>query len=198
MKIKAALLAVSLVLGLGLAACETETPYQPIAKANKVSGGFADQRLDDNHFQVSFQGNTVTSRERVETYLLYRAAEVAVSQGFDWFEMVDRRTVNDQQTYITGYGFSGPGYGYWHPYWRYHGAWGWHGGGWGGWGWDDYDVHTIDQYQATAEIAVYRGPKPPGNPKAFDARQVMSNLAPNIIRPVEAPAPQHSGTAPAA
>jgi hypothetical protein len=192
MKIKAALLAVTLVLGLGLAACETETPYQPIAKANKVWGGFADQRLDDNHFQVSFQGNTMTSRERVETYLLYRAAEVAVSQGFDWFEMVDRRTTNQQSAYVTG-DFYGPGYGYWHPYWRYHGAW-----GWGGWGWESYDIHTIDQYQATAEIAVYRGPKPPGNSKAFDARQVLSNLATSIVRPVETPAPQHSGAGPAA
>jgi hypothetical protein len=81
MKITAAIAAIGLVVGLS--ACETATPYQPLQQHSEVSGGFTDQRLDQNHARVTFQGNTVTSRETVETYLLYRAAEVTISQGFD-------------------------------------------------------------------------------------------------------------------
>ena len=177
-----AIAAATLALGaaLGLAACETApTPYQPLSSSNAVSGGFTDQRLDDTHFRVTFRGNDLTSREQVETYLLYRAAELTVSQGFDWFEMVSRHTENRGDAFVTGYG------GYWAPYWRFHGGWGWGGwdpfwdGPWGGY----YDVQRIDRYEAIAEIAVGRGPKPGGNLRAFDARQVMANLAPKIIRP---------------
>lgn len=168
------------VLALGLAACETTpTPYQPLgAPGATVSGGFTDQRLDETHFRVTFKGNDLTSREQVETYLLYRAAELAVSQGFDWFEMVSRDTENRGGAWVSGYG------GYWSPYWRYHGGFGW--GAWGPYGggpfWGGYDVQQIDQYEAVAEIAVGHGPKPAGDVRAFDARQVMSNLAPKIVR----------------
>jgi hypothetical protein len=122
----------------------------------------------------------------VETYLLYRAAELTVAKGFDWFEMVDRHTSTDQHAYVEPDSFYGPGYawGYWRPYWRYHGAWGWRGWDpyWGGPFWDGYDVQTVDRYSASAEIAVYHGRKP-SDPKAFDAHEVLSNLGPKIERP---------------
>ncbi|HUZ14447.1 MAG TPA: hypothetical protein VMU93_16580 [Caulobacteraceae bacterium] len=180
-------LATALGLALGLAACETATPYQPLSPHNAVSGGFTDQRLDANHFRISFRGNDMTSRRRVETYLLYRAAELTVAQGFDWFQMVERHTSADRQGWIEPDPFYGPGYpwGFWRPYWRFHGAWGWRTWDpyWGGPFWGGYDVQTVDQYDASAEIAVYHGPKPVADPKAFDARQVMANLGPSIVRP---------------
>ena len=170
---------VAATLALGLAACETApTPYQPLSSANAISGGFTDQRLDETHFRVTFRGNDLTSREQVETYLLYRAAELTVSQGYDWFEMVDRSTENRGAAFV-------PAYGYWSPYWRFHGGWGWgawdpYGGGpWGG----DYDVERIDEYEAIAEIAVGHGPKPEHDVRAFDARSVMANLGPKLARP---------------
>ena len=78
---------VAATLALGLAGCETTpTPYQPLgAPGATVAGGFTDQRLDETHFRVTFKGNDLTSRERVQTYLLYRAAELTAGQGFDWF-----------------------------------------------------------------------------------------------------------------
>ena len=81
MKMKLAVFAAVVGLATGLAGCETATPYQPLAPGTAQSGGFTDQRLDDNHFRVTFQGNTETSRETVETYLLDRAAEVTVHSG---------------------------------------------------------------------------------------------------------------------
>lgn len=45
------------------------------------------------------------------------------------------------------------------------------------------DVRTIEKFEASAEIIVGRGPKPPNDPRAFDAREVMTNLGPTIVRP---------------
>src|SRR5665213_1936311 len=137
MNMKTAAIVAALGLGLGLTACETATPYQPLQHGTSISGGFTDQRLDADHFRVSFQGNTLTSRARVESYLLYRAAELTVSQGFDWFETIDRHTDRDRHTYLDPDPFYGPGYafGYFRPSWRYYGG----GFGWRSWGpfWGD-------------------------------------------------------------
>jgi len=174
------MLALAAIGVLGLSACETATPYQPIASNNAVAGGFSDQRIDDTHFRVMFKGNDMTSRTRVENYLLYRAADLTVGEGYDWFEMVDRNTHNSGTTYVDP--AFGPGWGYWRPEWRYE----WGPGPWGPWGgpaWGAYNVDRIDQYQATAEIFVGHGAKPANDPRAFDARQVMTNLGPKIVRP---------------
>ncbi|MFA5602003.1 MAG: hypothetical protein WDA06_15510, partial [Phenylobacterium sp.] len=96
MKSKSAALAAVLALGASLAACTTATPYQPNIPGQAVSGGFSEMRLEPDRFRVTFAGNSLTSRETVEGYLLYRAAELTVQQGYDWFEIVDRAT--DRQT----------------------------------------------------------------------------------------------------
>lgn len=191
MKRNAAALAAILVLGAGLAACATATPYQPNIPGQQVSGGFSELRLEPDRFRVSFAGNSLTSRETVEGYLLYRAAELTVQQGYDWFEIVDRRTDRETRTYVEPDPFYRPwwgaGYYGWRPHWRYHG----HPFGWRTWDpfWGDpfwadrYDVRTIDKFEATAEILMHRGAKPGGEPRAFDARAVMQNLGPRIQRP---------------
>ena len=181
-----------LVASLALAACETATPYQPLAASNATTGGFSDQKLENDRARVTFKGNSLTSRETVETYLLYRSAELTVQQGYDSFEMVDRHTDRDRRTYYDPDPFYGrPGYawGYWRPYWRFHGrgrAWRTWDPFWGDpfWG-DDFDVQTIEQFEATAEIVMHHGPKPAGEAKAFDARAVMDNLGPKILRPAD-------------
>jgi hypothetical protein len=176
-------IAAAATLALGLAACETTpTPYQPLgAPGATVSGGFTDQRLDETHFRVTFRGNSLTSREQVETFMLYRAAELTVSQGFDWFETAHRDIENRGGAYITGWG--GGWGGAWAPSWRFRGADGWGAWGWGDPFWNTYDVQRIDEYEAIAEIAVGRGPRPERDPGAFDARQVMANLGPKSVRP---------------
>jgi hypothetical protein len=174
--IKQTALALAAIGLFGLAACETATPYQPAAPHNAVAGGFTDQRLDDTHFRVTFSGNDATARGRVEAYMLYRAADLAVGEGFDWFEMVDRHT------HDTGEAFVSPLYGRaWRPDWSFE----WRAGAspWGGPFAGSYDVERIDRYEATADIFVGRGAKPANDPRAFDARQVMNNLGPKIVRP---------------
>src|ERR1700722_4754796 len=97
----------------GLAARETRTPHPPLTPAAASSGGYSDTKLEQDRWRVTFAGNSMTSRETVETYLLYRAAELTVSQGYDWFETVERQTDKHSETQVDPIG--GP-YGYgWRP-----------------------------------------------------------------------------------
>ena len=166
------------------AGCATPTPYQPLGAPTGVSGGFSEQQIERNRVRVSFTGNQFTSRERVETYLLFRAAELTVQHGYDSFTMVDRDT--DKRTTIeTSPRPYGPGpWGYWGPSWRYYGSFGWRS--WDPWGYDPFwadtvDVRAIEQYEATAEIVMFNGP--PRSVRDFDAREVMRNLGPTIEPP---------------
>ena len=185
----------SVALAGGLAACETATPYQKLNPAQAYAGGYSDVKLDADHWRVSFAGNSITSRETVERYLLYRAAELTVGQGYDWFEEsgqnVDKQTrVFVDPFYATGWGAT---YGYgWRPSWRFHRAGGFYGGwaywgpGYGPWGyadpWGPTSVTEFNRYDVTADIHMGKGPRLPGG-KALDAHEVMMNLGPGIERP---------------
>lgn len=184
--------AAGLALAIGLAACATPTPYQPnVRPGSTASGGFSEFQLEPNRFRVNFQGNSLTSRETVEGYLLYRAAELTTQQGYDWFSIVDRETDRKSRTYVDPDPLYRPWYGgaysYWRPHWRYYGG----GYGWRTWDpfWGDpfwssrVDVRTVDRYEATAEVFMGRGAKPADDMRAFDARAVIENLRPRIQYP---------------
>lgn len=187
------LMATAVSGALLVAGCATETPYRPATGSGFNRTGFSERQVEANRFLVNFAGNTVTDRDTVERYLLFRAAELTVQNGFDYFVTVDRQTDRQARTYSTpgaGAGF-GPGWGYggwggyWGPSWRFYGRpW----GGWGGWGpwgggFNDFDVRTVDRYEASAEIVMGRGTPPAGEVRAFRARDVMDRLGPTIVLP---------------
>lgn len=188
---RSVVLAAALTLAVGLAACATPTPYQPNIRGQATSGGYSEVRIEEDRFRVTFSGNSLTERERVEGYLLFRAAELTVQQGYDWFTIVDRHTDRDARTYVDPDPFYrpwyGPSYMYWRPHWRYWGP----GYGWRTWDpfWGDpfwadrIDVRTVERFEATAEIVMGRGAKPADDARAFDARAVIENLRPRIQYP---------------
>lgn len=170
-------LAVVAAAALTLGACATATPYRPAGPGGY--GGYAEQRLDADRYRVTFAGNSVTSREQVEMSLLLRAAELTLESGHDWFSTVNRAT--DRDTRYSG--FRDPFYRdrywpYWGPDWRFQRA-----GAWSRWDpfWED-DIRQVDRYEASAEIVMGRGPKPAGDPNAFDAREVIANVGPRVTR----------------
>ena len=182
--------ALAALLAAGLTACATPTPYQPDIRGQTTSGGFSEVRLENNRFRVNFQGNTLTSRETVEGYLLYRAAELTVQNGYDWFAIVQRDTDKQSRTYVEPDPLYHPwygGYGMWRPSWRYYGG----GFGWRGWDpfwgdpfWGDrVDVRTVEKFEASAEVIMNRGPKPEADARAFDARGVIDNMKSRIKYP---------------
>lgn len=166
---------------LALSACATATPYQPAGYGGQ-RGGYAEQRLEENRYRVTFAGNSVTSRDQVEMSLLLRSAELTAQSGYDWFATVNRATDRDTRFYTTPDPFYYNRYGpYWGPSWRFQrrGYWSRWDPFWG----PDLDVRQVDRYEATAEIIMGRGPKPANDPNAFDAREVIGNLASRVARP---------------
>lgn len=157
-----------------LAGCMTVTPYGPAMEGGGF--GFSEQQIETNRYSVSFNGNSSTSRQSVENYLLYRAAELTVEAGHDYFIITENDT-EAKKTYsvVSKY----PKYGrrsYWvgprenhynYPYYSY------------GFDWSssqETDVHEFTRYSAEAYITLHNGPKPVDDGNAFDARDVLSNL----------------------
>lgn len=171
---KTAIAAAALATATLTAACTSgPTPYQP---AVGYARGYTETKIEDARYRISFKGNTLTERETVENYMLYRAAELTVQSGYDTFTIVNRDTEKDKRTRYTG-GFYGPRFSYMY----YSPRWGWVGG------WDPFwDMpsrrETVTSYETFAEIVMSKGPKG-SDPNAFDARQVSQNLASAIRRP---------------
>jgi outer membrane protein TolC len=152
------------VLGLLLTGCASApTPYQ----AAQGGFGYSEQQIEENRYRVSFAGNSATSRQTVEDYLLYRAAELTVQNGHDWFEVVDRNTVQD----YAGYGGS-PSFGV--------GVGG--GSNFGvGLSMPMFSGGGSGRYTADMDVLLRDGEKPQENPNAYDAFSVISRLQPKIL-----------------
>jgi hypothetical protein len=186
-----------------LTACATATPYQPAAKAD-ARNGFSEMQIENDRTRISFDGNSLTDRETVETYLIYRAAELTKQMGYDHFVLTERAT--DKKSRIQPTGFSDPYYGFF-DYSYFHPRYGWtnpyfyrpshrsraFGGSrfgfhdpfysrWGGFG-NDFDYREITRYKASAEVKFGRGSKPEKMDNAFTAQEVLDNLADKIIYP---------------
>jgi hypothetical protein len=188
---------------LGTAGCSTtsvssgQTPYQA---ANQGKYGFSDQRIEANRFRVMFEGNSRTSRQRVEDSLLLRAAEVTLENGYDWFQVAQRSTDpkitpgfsrSSSWAFGGGWGY-GPGFATWRTY---HPRFGWVGYYDPFWRpgfydpfFDRFDREDITRFQASAEIILGKGAKPADRPDAFDARDVKQNLSGRLM-PVPPQAP---------
>ncbi|MEM9139457.1 MAG: hypothetical protein AAGB15_06465 [Pseudomonadota bacterium] len=153
-----------------LAACVGPTPYGPATERH----GYKDQALEQNRYRVTFAGNTRTSRQTVENYLLYRAAELTVASGNDWFRVAEQDTEVKTRFrgFSTGFGRSGFGPFFYRSGFNY--------GFFGGIG--TFNARPINRYEAFANILVFKGDKPAEDGKAYDARSVLQVLEPSIVR----------------
>lgn len=193
---------------LTLVACATATPYQPASEPGGFDG-FSQQMIENDRARITFGGNSLTKRDTVENYLLYRAAEMAVERGFETFTLQDRDVEANKRVRVTP--GAGAGFGY-DPFFRYsfyRPRFGWSRGyryshfagfnrgiGFGrrGFGrrgffdpyydpfFDDYDVREITKYRATAEVKFGRATGI-DNPQTFNAREVLKNLSGTITFP---------------
>lgn len=173
-------IALAAIAAAGLAACATSTPYQPAADGRGY--GFSEQKIEENRYRITFRGNSSTTREMVENALLYRAAELTVQNGYNYFIVVENDT-EEKKSYSTStdpaffgryaYGYPGPGY-YSFPYYAYGFGWGY-----------PYDSYTREytRYSAMAFVTMHKGQKPADNPQAFDARDVIEHLGPLVLSP---------------
>ncbi|MBU6406595.1 MAG: hypothetical protein KGS44_05580 [Alphaproteobacteria bacterium] len=167
------LTALSFLAILGAGACVTATPYQPASTADGY--GYVEANIESDRVRIVFRGNTVTDREQVEDYLLYRAAELALLRGARHFILTQRDTESDTRMVDFGIGGSRFSHFYYHPL---H-----------GWApfrdpfWDDRSWREITRYEASAEVFFGFGPKPEGDPNAYDAAEVEQTLRARIAPP---------------
>jgi hypothetical protein len=152
------------VLGV-LAGCGQPTPYQPATSGY----GYSEQQIEDNRYRVSFAGNDLTPAATVQNYLLYRAAELTLAKGYDYFTMVDRDV--ERSTVYWGSADTGWRSGYMRR---------WDDDFIGGFGMSTYTARPIDRYTAYADIVMFEGAKPASDVNAYDARSVLRQLDPTI------------------
>ena len=178
---------------LCLGACATATPYQAATNSN---GGYQDQQIESNRWAISFSGNSLTDRQTVETYLLYRAADLTSENGFDHFQIVTRQT-DAQSSFISNsfstpffYNFYGRGahLGFGRTRFRSVRSSAFRGRRFGTFGFQDPFLTSPSvfqeqvNYEATAEIVMRKGEKP-DDADYFDAEDVLINLSNAIILP---------------
>ena len=196
------ILPITLAFLVSLSACATPgtgpgtrpgpTPFEPATGARLE--GFSDQKIETDRYRILFQGNSRTTRQRVEDSLLLRAADLTLEQGYDWFQIVNRAT-DAKTTDVTypghrvhfGYGAGFATYSRWSP------RFGWvavHDRFWDPFYdpfFDRPETRQITRFQASAEILLGKGSKPDARPDAFNARDVKANLTPRVVPAMPAP-----------
>lgn len=155
----------SVLVAAALTACAT--PYGKYG----IAGGYTDSRIDENTFSVSVDTNGFTSQQTTSMHGLYRAAELTVENGFDYFVIVSGSSgVTSMAMAIPGASTSNT----------------------------SVNVYGSTAYarttttvapttvvpmafpNSTLMIKTFKGSKPEGMSNAYDARAVMKYLGPQI------------------
>jgi len=148
------------ILGLAatLAACETTTAYRAAGPDSRI--GYSEQRIEPGRYRVSFQAGSGVSAPLVSDYALLRAAELTLSEGSDWFQVLDRFTEAGPPTSPRfSFGVGTGSYG--------------HGGGFGVGGSTGFGGEPA--LRAGLEMVMGKGTKPQGR-DYYDAHDVARTL----------------------
>lgn len=157
-----------LVVVMLLAGCASSTLYQHAATPE--ARGYRSFALTADRYRVSFTGNSLTPRETVETYALYRAAEVALKAGHQHFKLVSTDTEALTAYQGTGVGFGGVFGGFWN-------------GPFFGSGIGVSSAQPVTHYRTVAQIKV--GPKIDASEgeDIYNARALIDQLEARVQRP---------------
>lgn len=152
------LLIASIVLA-ALAACSTPTRYEPAVK--KGESGFTEARIEQNRYRITFRGGSGAPAARVKDLALLRAADLAVSNNYDWFEVVN--------SYEEAFEGPGPSIGL-----------GVGGGNYGGSTGVGVGVSSGFKLAGpvratTMEVLMGNGPRP-DRPSAYDAKSIKDSI----------------------
>lgn len=154
------------VLVLALSACATApTVFQPAAGPKGV--GFSEYPIEKGRYRITFRGGPGAPAQQVSDYALLRAAELALAEGYDWFQVVDRSMgqVGSGGSRLS-IGTGGADYG------RRSAV----GVGIGA----SFDLGGGPSLSETIEVLMGKGAKPRER-EAYDARQVKDSVGPRAI-----------------
>lgn len=157
------------------------TPYQP---AERPGGqGYSEERISEDSYRITVAGNSLTSRDRVEDYLLFRAAELTLSEGYDFFLLLERQTDSDTVRYYDSWGPTwGPGWA-WRPYWGgYYGGRSHYGTAFGmNFGGGPSGQQT--RYVTRGLIRMLSNMPATTIAPVYEARRVLQELRPRVLPP---------------
>jgi hypothetical protein len=135
-------------------ACASQAPvYESRSEGGRY--GYAEMLVQPNRLRISYNGDTLTPRETVETYLLYRAAEATLERGFEYFAIAAHDAQENSRYETFG---ARPRLG-------------------------GITVREISNHTAMAEIIMFEGDAPPPIANVYDARAVIGSLENRIVRP---------------
>ena len=151
---------------LALSACASLAPYGP--QQSTRGQGFSEQQIETNRFRVTYNG--VGAPGPVADRALFRAAQLTVDRGYDWFEVTQRWidgrpdsaggvrpsvSIGAGSSRYGGYSASGVGVGL------------------------GFDLSGPQPTSTTLEIVMGRGQRP-DRPEAYDARGVQDAIRPRL------------------
>lgn len=170
----------SLLLLLGACAGTGPTPYQP---AERPGGhGYSEERISEESYRITVSGNSLTNRDLVEDYLLLRAAELTLLEGYDHFILLDRQTDSDTVRYYDSWG-GGP---MWGPGWAWRPSWGGYYGGGSHYGtgigmsFGGGPSGRQTRYVTQAVVQMHIGLPPRIVGAVYEAQRVVDELGPRV------------------
>jgi hypothetical protein len=155
-------------LAVLLAGCST-----PYGKYGAL-GGYTDSRIDANTFSISVDNNGFTSQQTTSMHAMYRASELTVENGFDYFVIASGTSnptsmamampsSSTSTTTLNAYGSTATTTQY-----------------------APVTVVPVVFPNSTLIIKSFKGTKPTDQANAYDAREVMKYLGPQIgVSPIK-------------
>lgn len=161
-------LSISLIAAsaLTLTACASLAPYGP--QTGPRGQGYAEQQIESNRYRITYNG--VGNAAPVVDRTIYRAGELTIARGYDWFE-VTQRWIDGRPDRAGGVRPSvsiGAG-----------------GGRYGGWSTSGVGVGVglnlsgPQPTSSTIEVVMGRG-TPPQRPDVYEARGVVAAIGPRL------------------
>jgi hypothetical protein len=171
------------------ASVSSETaPMVPPAKP----GVYSETKRSAILYRLILKGHVLSSRDAVEKYLLYRAADLTLQQHYQWFTLIENRSKGDTVP-VPKPDPAAPRYSFrmnfWRPVWRYKLA---GSSAWSTWSpfsnaaffTDRKDAKTVTDFEVSADIVMHKGNMDDSNPLAFEPSAVSDFLI-NQVSPPE-------------
>lgn len=162
---------------LTLGACASSPRY--VAADSATDYGHYARKISENRYRVNYNGGRSADLEETRDFTLLRAAEITLSEDYEWFQVVDRETASiESRESQPGVGF---GYGYERAYYTERNC------GLLGcsqrtrpvtyttWSVDSHNRRPEMRYSHSLEIVMGKGEMPEDG-HYYDARQVMKAL----------------------
>ena len=163
------------LLAAGCAASPSAV-YAPVSTTANGSG-YEDIRIETDRWRVTFTGAGRASDAEVERLALRRAGELALMNGYDWFEVVDRRVRQEgrERSPVRVGGTVGRSWG---------------SGGFSGTGVGlGISLSPGQQARRTVSLEIIAGSGEPRPERAYDAAAVASAVTGAVTDPGPAPQP---------